>query len=114
MTVSGFSISNGITILALIGFIGLGVSKINIVEDKVVQLFPSFENYMILVNAEIHIFLIHVYVFEVITLMVISNLKTRLQMEILRENFIMNFLNSQMATTRYRYFKKIGTNNVKI
>jgi hypothetical protein len=39
-----------ITILALIGFIGLGVSKINIVEDKVVQLFPSFENYMILVQ----------------------------------------------------------------
>ena len=39
-----------ITILALIGFIGLGISKINIVEDKVVQLFPSFENYMILVQ----------------------------------------------------------------
>ena len=37
-------------ILALIGFIGLGVSKINIVEEKVVQLFPSFENYMILVQ----------------------------------------------------------------
>ena len=27
-----------------------GVSKINIVEEKVVQLFPSFENYMILVQ----------------------------------------------------------------
>ena len=38
-------------ILALLGFIGLIVSSIPIVSNKVVQLFPSFENYMLFITA---------------------------------------------------------------
>jgi hypothetical protein len=32
--------------LALMGLIGLTIGKISVIEDKVVQLFPSFENYI--------------------------------------------------------------------
>ena len=37
-------------ILAILGGMGLMIGKYKIVEEKVVQLFPSFENYMILVQ----------------------------------------------------------------
>lgn len=33
-------------ILAILGFIGLTLGKVSFIEDKVVQLFPSFENYV--------------------------------------------------------------------
>ena len=37
-------------ILAILGGIGLVLGKNEIIEKKVVQLFPSFENYMILIQ----------------------------------------------------------------
>ena len=37
--------------LAFIGLIGLSIGKISVIEDKVIQLFPSFENYIGLVLA---------------------------------------------------------------
>ena len=37
-------------LLASVGGAGLFISKIGYIEDKVVQLFPSFENYMILIQ----------------------------------------------------------------
>ena len=39
-----------IPILAIIGFFGLLISRMKFVSDKVVELFPSFENYMIIVQ----------------------------------------------------------------
>ena len=33
-------------ILALLGFVGLTLGKVKVIEDEVVQLFPSFENYI--------------------------------------------------------------------
>ena len=33
-------------ILAILGFIGLTLGKVSVIEDEVVQLFPSFENYI--------------------------------------------------------------------
>ena len=33
-------------ILSILGFIGLTLGKVSFIEDKVVQLFPSFENYV--------------------------------------------------------------------
>jgi hypothetical protein len=33
-------------ILAILGFIGLTLGKVSVIEDDVVQLFPSFENYI--------------------------------------------------------------------
>ena len=35
-----------IPILALLGFVGLTLGKVKVIEDEVVQLFPSFENYI--------------------------------------------------------------------
>jgi hypothetical protein len=34
-------------ILSILGFIGLTLGKVSFIEDKVVQLFPSFENYVV-------------------------------------------------------------------
>jgi hypothetical protein len=33
-------------ILAILGFVGLTLGKLSVIEDEVVQLFPSFENYI--------------------------------------------------------------------
>ena len=33
-------------ILAILGFVGLTLGKVSVIEDEVVQLFPSFENYI--------------------------------------------------------------------
>jgi hypothetical protein len=33
-------------VLAIVGFIGLTLGKVSVIEDDVVQLFPSFENYI--------------------------------------------------------------------
>jgi len=33
-------------VLAILGFIGLTLGKVSVIEDEVVQLFPSFENYI--------------------------------------------------------------------
>jgi len=35
-----------IPILAFLGFVGLTLGKVKVIEDEVVQLFPSFENYI--------------------------------------------------------------------
>ena len=35
-----------IPVLAILGFIGLSLGKLSVIEDEVVQLFPSFENYI--------------------------------------------------------------------
>jgi hypothetical protein len=33
-------------VLAILGFVGLTLGKVSVIEDEVVQLFPSFENYI--------------------------------------------------------------------